>query len=268
MKKQILPILAAVYSLSFVLFPFVTNASQLSACETATCTSYFKQYQAASARGHAGAMSLLGQLYQAGYGTEQSTQKALYYYKKAAKAGDIAAHYKAGLVYLSDPNLKDLTKGVRYLETAARKDYKNANFLLGIAYLSKDFGLHNLEKADSYLAKSYQENHPDMPAVIELIQASYALTEESFPDLTSALANQPLVENKNGSLVWPKGETEVITITSPPVEEVLTQQLVLYRRPAKALGSRLPNSQCKNQFGCYSTLGLEGLTDFPFIRIK
>ncbi|REL25692.1 sel1 repeat family protein [Thalassotalea euphylliae] len=261
MKKGALSTLTIAY-----LFAISVNANSLSVCETATCIEYFKQYQAAATRGHAGAMSLLGQLYQAGYGTEKNTKKALHYYKKAAKGGDIAAHYKAGLVYLSDPNLKDLDKGVRYLATAARKNYKNANFLLGIAYLSKDFGLHDLIKADSYLAKSYRDNHPDMPAVIELIQTSQPITAESLPDLSSALANQPLAKNEEGSLIWPKGETEVITITSPPIEEVLTEQLVLYRRPAKALGSRLPNSQCKNQFGCYSTSGAEGLLDFPFIR--
>ncbi|REL34462.1 tetratricopeptide repeat protein [Thalassotalea euphylliae] len=245
---------------------FQAKASKLTECNTDTCAEYFKQYQAAATRGHAGAMSLLGQLYQAGYGTEANIKKALHYYKKAAKGGDIAAHYKAGLIYLSDPGFKDLNKGVRYLETAARKNYKNANFLLGIAYLSKGFGLHDLVKADSYLAKSYQDNHPDMPAVIELIQTSQPITAENFPDLSLALANQPLAKNENGRLVWPHDETEVITITSPPIEEVLTEQLVLYRRPAKALGSRLPNSQCKNQFGCYSTSGAEGLLDFPFIR--
>ena len=107
-----------------------------------------------------------------------------------------------------------------------------------------------------------------MPAVIELIQASQPINEKNFPDLSSMFAKQPLIKNENGSLVWPQDGTEVITITSPPVEEMLSEQLVLYRRPAKALGSRLPNSQCKNQFGCYSTSGPEGLSDFPFIRLK
>ena len=107
---------------------FQAKANKLTACDTDICAAYFKQYKAASARGHAGAMSLLGQLYQAGYGTKPDIKTALHYYKKAAKGGDIAAHYKAGLVYLSDPNIKDLDKGVRYLETAARKNYKTPTF--------------------------------------------------------------------------------------------------------------------------------------------
>ena len=244
------------------------SAEKVTACDTDVCVEYFTQYKAAAARGHGEAMNLLGQLYQAGYGTEKDVNKALHYYKKSAKTGVIAAFYKAGLLYLSEPSIRDLNKGIRYLETAARKNFKNANFLLGLVYLNKDFGLYDLQKADAYLAKAYQDRHLDMPVLVEMIKDKQEISAANFPNLTSELEATPLANDEQGNMVWPDDEMEVITITAPKVEEYLVQQLPLFRRPAKSLGSRLPSAKCNNQFSCYTKFGMEGLYDFPFLIIN
>ncbi|NMP32201.1 sel1 repeat family protein [Thalassotalea sp. M1531] len=251
-----------------VIYANNVHAAKVKECQTEVCVSYFNQYKAAAKRGHGEAMHFLGELYYAGYGTQQNIELALYYFKKAAKGGVVAGHYKAGLVYLSHPNFKNVDKGIRYLETAARKNFKNANFLLAIIYINKQFGLLNLQKADAYLAKIYLDRHPDVPTLIEYIEEEKSINESSFPRLYQVMSQQPLQKSAQGKLAWPIDQVEVITITSPKVEEVLSERLVLFRRPTKALGSRLPNNACNNRFGCYSAFGFDSLRDFPFLTIN
>ncbi|WP_448212415.1 tetratricopeptide repeat protein [Colwellia sp. MEBiC06753] len=252
-----------------VLSANLANAgSPISECSTDACQQMFKQYHAAAARGHTGAISILGQFYQAGYGTKPDIDKALFLYKKAARSGDIAANYKAGLFYLSDSQQQDIDKGIRYLEEAAADNFKNAEFLLAIIYVNPNFGPYNLKTADPYLAKLYQERHPDIPAVIDYIEETTKINENTLPQLTSAMTHTPLALNEINQHVWPKEFTEVITITSPPIEQILEQNLMTFRSKSKALGSRLPSAKCENKLGCYSTINMEYLADFTFLRLQ
>ncbi|MFD2165941.1 tetratricopeptide repeat protein [Thalassotalea euphylliae] len=242
---------------------------KISACQTDTCKTLFKHYSGAAKRGHTEAMTALGQFYQAGYGTDKNLQKAMYYLKKAARRGSAAAAYKVGLLYFSEPSIKDLEKGKRFLQQASSGDFKDSNFLLGIAYLSRTFGIHDTQEADFYLAKAYKDKHIGLPDVLNLITESQEITSNSFPQLYKAMKKAPMLKVGDRYQYWPKDETEVITITSPPIEEVLVNNLVFFRERSKSLGSRLPNTECKNQFGCYKTYSLESFyNDFPFIIFR
>lgn len=238
-------------------------AEKIAACETQECVSYFKTFKHGANRGHPDAMATLAQFYYYGYGTKENKEKAFIYFKKAAKLGSISAIYKTGLIYLSDEQRKDLSKGARYIERAAKYDYVSASFLLSVVYINKTFGLYDPEKADIYLAKSYKARHQDMPVVISYLEESAPITDKNFPKLYAEMNKTPLVKKADQYIGWPDDETEVITITSPPLKTLLDQQIVGFRRPIKSLGSRLPSASCRDTVGCYTTGRMEGLADFP-----
>ncbi|QOL26654.1 sel1 repeat family protein [Thalassotalea sp. LPB0316] len=238
----------------------------ITACNTAQCQSLYQNYKSAALRGHPEAMSTLGQFYEHGYGVEQNKDKALRYYKKAVKDGSISASFKAGLMYITQSPIRDIDKGIYYLTKAARKGYQQADFILAIAYLSDSFGMQDLKKADQYLAKAYQHQHPDMPNVIDMIKAKPSLSLDQFPRLDKLVNKTPLITDQNGNLSWPSDNMETITITAPPLEVRLTENLLTYRGRETSLGSRLPTTQCTKRPGCYQTNSVDSvLSDFPFI---
>lgn len=260
-------LISVVCALSFLSFSSYGN-EKLTQCDTKQCKQYYKQYSAAAKRGHAQAILILGQFYQHGYGTKVDLKKALFNYKKAARAGNTAANYKVGLLYLNNEENRDIKKGIDYLKKAAAKDFKNANFLLSLIYVNKDFGPHDLKQADQYLAKTYRDRHPDIPQLISYIEATTEIDSNTLPKLAKEVSLMPLVKNEQADYQWPHHNTEVITITASPLETILNQTLVTVRGSKKALGSRLPSSDCSNKFGCHTT-GFEGfLNDFPFIRFN
>lgn len=260
--------LLVIYSLPSIASTSASASSKIESCESEDCQYLYKKYKSAADRGHIEAMATLGQFYQVGFGTDKDINKAMYYFKKASKGGSVSGSYKAGLLYFSEPSFKDLDKGQMYLEKASSEGFKNSQFLLGIAYLSEDFGMHNIEKADKYLADAYEDMHPDLPIVVSMITERYGISDSNFPELYEAMQASPLVTDNEGNINWPKDETEVITITSSPVKIVLAENLVFFRQHSTSLGSRLPSATCTNRPGCYTTPKMEGLLyDFPFLRI-
>jgi tetratricopeptide (TPR) repeat protein len=231
-------------------------------CQLDECKLYFKKFKKAARLGHAGAMATLGQFYYTGYGTQPDESKAITYLKKASRYADSAAQYKLGLIYLTSEKNFNLDAAVKYLEKAAKKDYKDANILLGMVYYNNQFAPQNFTLADKYLSKSYQQRHPQMPAVITNIKAKVSLDQTSFPLLFKELAETPLVVSDTGINPWPADEMEVITITSPPLTQILDENLVAFRRAITATGSRLPGKSCSELVGCYQSIG-RGLSGFP-----
>lgn len=238
------------------------EAMQLTECDTAQCVDYFNKFKAGAQRGHISALTTLGEFYYHGFGTNVDKDKGFLHLKKAARHGNVRALYKTGLIYLSNEKHKSLEKGAINLEKSAKKGFLNSTFLLGIVYLNSDFGLYNQEKADKYLAKAYQAQHPDLPKVIDLIEEKEELTLDTFPLLLKAIAKNPVTKNKDNQRIWPVNDMEVITIQSPSIQAILNQQIIAIRRPVISLGSRIPSYSCK---ACYSTWGVDGLKDFTFL---
>lgn len=103
----------------------ISAATLPSNCQAESCQQHFKQFSVAAKRGHAQAMSTLGQFYYHAYGTEKNVDLALTYFKKASRlGGDTAAQFKAGLIYLTEPSHKDIDQSIKYLKKAAKKKYK------------------------------------------------------------------------------------------------------------------------------------------------
>lgn len=243
------------------------SSSLIKYCQLDECKSYFKMYKKAASRGHAGAMAILGQFYYIGYGTEPNEEQAIRFLKRAARYADTSAQYKLGVIYLTSKENYDFDAAIKFLNKAAKKDDERANLLLGIIYYNNQFTPQNFVLADKYLSKSYQQRHLKIPAVIGNIKANVSLDNSNFPLLFEELNKIPLLVANDGAIQWPEDEIEVLTITSPPLTKILTENLIAYRRAITTTGSRIPGKSCGEIIGCLQSLGgnLYGLA--PFIKL-
>ena len=267
LSKGINKMKSIIFGTVFILICFTTSSyanieisksqssSLMKYCQLDECKSYFKLYKKAAKRGHAGAMAILGQFYYNGYGTEPNENKAIKFLKRAARYADTSAQYKLGLIYLTSKTNYDLDDAIKYLEKAAKKDDENANLLLGTIYYNNQFAPQNFALADKYLSKSYQQRHPQIPTVVKNIKAKVSLDNINFPLLYQELTKTPLIVKNNGVIEWPEEEIEVVTITSPPLTQLLTENLVAYRRAITSTGSRIPGKSCGEIIGCDQSLG-------------
>ena len=260
-KILLIPIVISLLSIN-------VNAAKLAPCMTSECIEYFNKFRVSAKRGHPVAMNTLGQFYEYGYGTEKNEILALKYYEKSSRLDNPVAQYKAGLLYLSSEQHKDITKGVNYLEKSAKNKVKKAFFLLGIIYLNKDFGAYDLAKADEYLAKAYDNKHEDMPTLIDYLNEKNRIQASTFPNLVNALKTTPLAVNKNSVSVWPNDGTEVITVVAPPIEEIFHDQLISFRQSIKSTGTRFKGKSCKQMRSTCISMGegLVGATRSAFFR--
>lgn len=236
----------------FIIGGFVASASaqKMAECDTASCQQYFSQYKKAAKRGHPQASATLGQMYYHGYGVDKNEKMALKYLKKASRNKDAAAQFKAGYIYLTSEKFKDVDEGIEYLEKAADNEFKGANFMLGMVFVDDRFGEKDLSKADQYLAKSYQDKFDKMPEAISYIQSKMEIDANTFPKLYAEMKSAPLAKDKNGEINWPKGNIEIITISSPSLETTFDRQLVAFRKPIKSTGTRFHGQDCQKRGTC------------------
>ncbi|WP_286266261.1 tetratricopeptide repeat protein [Thalassotalea atypica] len=227
-----------------------TLAQKMSQCDTSSCINYFKQYKKAAKRGHPQAVGMLGQMYYHGYGTDKNEKLALKYLKKASRYKDGAAQFKAGFIYLTSKSHKDIDEGVEYLEKAASNKFKGANFVLGMVHLDESYGRQDIKKADAYFAKSYKSKFEQIPEAIEFIDDTMTLDTNTFPKLYAQMQYKPLEKDKDGTMSWPEGDIEVITITSASLETTFNEQLVEFRKPIKSVGTRFLGKSCVERLTC------------------
>ncbi|NMP33202.1 sel1 repeat family protein [Thalassotalea sp. M1531] len=261
-------LLIGVLLLSTLVFPSAA-ATLPSNCQSELCKNYFNDFRIAAKRGHPQAMSTLGQFYYHAYGTEKNINEALKYFKRASRlGGDSAAQLKAGIIYISEESHKDIEQGIKYLKKAAKKDYKAANFVLGMIYFDESFGKQEFQLADKYLAAAYKQRYKEVAKIALFIKQDDEIPAKFFPKLLAAMNAVPLLESANGNITWPQDEVEVITVTSPPLETVLREQLVTYRRPIKTTGTRFTGKSCAERTSCYASDGVEGMADYSFLTIS
>ncbi len=241
------------------------NPNLLSQCNTEQCRSYFNKFSVAVKRGHFEGLSTLGQLYYNGYGTERNVEKALFYLKKAAKnKKNAAAQYKVGLIHLVDEEHFDIDQAINYLYKAASRNYKDANFLLGVLSYNEQYFPANLTLADNYLSKALRQRHPQIQQIVDDLVKHESFTSERFPKMWQEIQRYDVKVLPDGRLIWPEDETEVITVMSPPIEELLASELSDYRSPRSANAvSRIPTLRCANIIGCYSFNSMAGLDGLP-----
>ena len=97
----------------------------------------------------------LGNMYEKGLGTEADMELAEYYYSLAADAGNVFALNKMAGIYLKTSEMEKVNLALDYLTRAATKGKSDmAAYNLGKVYESKDYGVHDMEKARSWYQKA------------------------------------------------------------------------------------------------------------------
>lgn len=248
-------------------FSAPSGAAKLEPCMTEQCKAYFKGFKKAAKYGHLKANVVLGNFYYYGYGVESNPRTALTYFKKAARGKITSGQYMAGLLYVSESDFQDVDKGIEYLEKAAERDHKTANFMLGVVYLTDEYGVKDVKKADEYLALAYQSRQINVPQIIDHIKKSTEITNDTFPMLAAQINNAPMLQSEEGKSKWPDDDDiERITVSGPSLTNMLNSQLLSMRKPVKSLGTRFKGKSCAERIECKST-SADKLDDFSSLVI-
>lgn len=94
------------------------------------------------------------------YGIDQSYEKAVYYYKKAAKQGYAKAQNTLGCAYSAGEGVtEDDEKAVYWYKKAAKQGNKYAQYNLGRAYYYGNGVLKDKKKAKKWIKKSHENGY-------------------------------------------------------------------------------------------------------------
>ncbi|WP_299788195.1 tetratricopeptide repeat protein [uncultured Shewanella sp.] len=232
----------------------VAASNYLEACDTSECKEYFKAYKILTKRGHSEAMATLGELYYAGYGTEKNLEKALKWFRRAAKFGVVTAQYKAGVMYLQDTEHKDVDRGVNYLKRATKVDFSPASFVLGKIYISESFGLKDIEEADYWLSQAYKLKNYQAKVFSHNLLASDNSLSSKLTTLSALVNNDDFKLGEDGGLSSPKGEMETIVVTAPDYHAYFDAEIERLNnaRPdtLSGTGSNIAGRTCAHLWGC------------------
>lgn len=160
-------------------------------CET-QCHEYYLQ---AAKKGSTHAQIMIGQHYEDGIVVKEDYQQALYWYKRAADAGDAEGLYYMSRNYLLSEDYNSAEKWARMainqnnthgklilglcfgfrgsyntafelLTEAAEADFDDAQYILGSYYEDGDWGRKNIKTAISWYKKAAENGHSD--AIVKL----------------------------------------------------------------------------------------------------
>ena len=274
MKKYV--IIIALLISTLLISPTPAKANQLPECNTSECQEYFKAYRILTKRGHSSAMAMLGELYYAGYGTDKNLSKALKWYRRAGKHGNLDAKYKAGVLYLQDTDLRDIDEGIEFLSYASRRHHARSSYLLGKLYLSGDIVKEDISMADKYFSEAYEQKdsatmkyahilyqHPETKSLP--LNNLYALVKQNVISLESAQANngQP-----SEQVSFPKNEMETIEVTKNTFESVFQSHIEILNHTtpdtSRGTGSNIAGQTCAKLWACSSEGDSERIRDAMF----
>jgi len=259
-----------------ILYTYSTFAAEIEACQDAECVSYFKKYKKYVRAGQAEAMVTLGEFYYHGYGTDKDIKQALKLFRRAAKYGSVFGQSKAGLLYLTFPEVKDIDEGIIHLKEAARNKHGESAYLLGTIFYSQDLGRQDLSEADKWLTNAYNSGHKKVKEFIVHISQSKNFTEKNFPQLielieeismeynistdkvTTQLASLESSQQQDENINWPQDEMEVITVSPPTLMEIFDDELSSIKNtlPEKyniGTGSHIIGQTCERNLICNTT---------------
>ncbi|WP_285163520.1 tetratricopeptide repeat protein [Shewanella goraebulensis] len=232
-----------------------TSKSLVNACDTQECHNNFVRYKSFSKQGYVDAMYVLAEFYYQGYGTQQNTERALKWYRKAAKYNSGHAQFKAGVIYLKEGKYQDIERGIKYLEKASKNNLNAATHLLGLVYLEGKLVDKDIEKASEYLTKSYDNKYPDTVKFIAINKDDKNFT----PIFESAPLNLQSVQT-------PTDEMETISVTAPTLNEVFKIQISYfestYPNAARGTGTSIPGRSCAEVISCGVEANRERIRDF------
>ncbi|ASJ95549.1 MULTISPECIES: tetratricopeptide repeat protein [Shewanella] len=239
-----------------------SNASQLSACNTAECEDYFNAYTILTKRGHSSAMATLGELYYSGYGTEQDKDKAFKWFRRAAKFGHTTAQYKAGIMYLQTSAHQDIDKGINLLKRSAKAAFSPSALALGKIYLQNTLTEPDLEEADRWLALAYKLNNLEAMKFTKALRESPDTRSLKLPKAFALVdAEKPIAPDSKNAME----EMEVILVEAPDFAAYFDEEIAQLNRSrpdtAKGTGSSIAGRTCTDIWACSSEGDNERIRD-------
>ena len=247
------------------LFAVQGTATPINACDDDECVRYFKQYKKYAKAGYAEAMATLGDLYYNGHGTKANQGKALKQYRKAAKYGSIKGQYKAAMMYMNNPEHRDLDKAVKYLKKAARSNSADAALLLGVIFFKPDYYERDFDEADKWLTRAYKSGHPQAAEFINFMKRTENISAKQMPDLWEAIDDDPTLLNVATQAAEQAPETTVLTAKQREDIEVITVTSDLHNlfdiqlaglkntypdKGAVNTGSKIVGQTCEKNLAC------------------
>ncbi len=108
------------------------------------------------------AMQELARMYEIGKYRKQDDRKALQWYEKAAREGDVMAFFNAALILMDEKSkVKDLHKGYLYMLKAASLGYSRAEYALGFCFFDGKGVAKDREKALILFQKAAEHGEND-----------------------------------------------------------------------------------------------------------
>lgn len=245
------------------------QAAKIEPCMTQTCIDYFSKWKKMSYRKYNTALSVMGELYYQGYGTERDLAKSFKYFKKAARYKFTYAEYRTALFYLSEDGFIDTDDGIKYLKKAARKGHSQSAFLLALSYGTGELTEKDTIESDKWLDKAINGKHTKAKSYANFLHNNGKITHSSYPKvatmiemLTSNTAITQQVNSEQQQVVdndiqWPSdSDMEVIQVSSPAVEDIFDNELAYLRLnppPSRGTtGTRIVGKTCADMISCNS----------------
>lgn len=132
------------------------------------------------------AMIEIAMIYEYGINRKKDDHKALQWYEKAARMGDVIAFLHAGLILMMNPSIEeDARKGYLYFLKAASFGYSPAEYLLGVCFL-KGHGVEpDMDRAIAAFQKAAE--HGNVDGAMKL----WELYRKGIPDENGHLKADP-----------------------------------------------------------------------------
>ncbi|MCP4384967.1 MAG: sel1 repeat family protein, partial [Hyphomicrobiales bacterium] len=123
-------------------------------------------------KGDTAAQTLIGLIYEGGYGVPQSLPDALSWYQIAANAGDREAQFALGMMHLEGRGVeRDRVKAAEFFEQAARQGQIDAMYNLGLFHLEGTVRPLDPELAAAYLSRAAEAGNPNAQYALAQIYA-------------------------------------------------------------------------------------------------
>ncbi|MGH9988237.1 MAG: tetratricopeptide repeat protein [Nitrososphaeraceae archaeon] len=116
----------------------------------------FERYRVLAENGSVSSQVLLGWMYHAGKGVQQSLEEAEKWYRKAAATNSPEGQFYLATVHRTKQNYDE---AIEWLGKSASQDYSPAIYLLGKLYYTGEGVIVNRAKAFEYFERAAQKGH-------------------------------------------------------------------------------------------------------------
>ena len=123
-------------------------------------------------KGDVAAQTLLGLIYEGGYGVPQNLEEAVAWYEFAAAGGEREAQFALGMMYLDGRGVeRDRSRAADYLEMAAGGDKTTAKYNLALLYLEGQVRPPDIARAAELFGEAAEAGSPDAQYVLAQLYA-------------------------------------------------------------------------------------------------